>query len=206
MAEKTMTPSADQTGMTDGQIDKATDIFRSVLRKYRSELGSDPVQQVLGMNNLGPDLFAIFRKRVEAVSNLIIRRVHVDRSRTSQEVLDATGRNKYVDDHVVELMPRGEGEEVEVAFFKINRRVSDIELKKEYETRGLVPCDPFTLAAVNEADSAFADDHPNGTHWKDEGGNWCFATFSRWSVGRYVSVNRSSSDWSGGWWFAGLRK
>ena len=199
--EKIMTPS-----ITDGQIDKAVDIFRSVLRKHRSELGSDAVQQALGIKELGPELLAVFRKRVEAVSDIIVRRVTVNLSRSPQQALLATGRRQYVNDDVVKAMPRGTAEEAEVFFFPVKRYVSDEELEKEFELRGFKPADPYSLAAVNEADPAFADEHPNATHWKDADGKWCYAAFSRWVDERNLSVYRYAYDWGDYWWFAGLRK
>ena len=205
--ERSMTPSVqEQGGMTDGQIDKAVDIFRSALRKHRMELGTNAVQQVLGIGELGPELLAVFRKRVEAVSDMIVRRVKVDRDQTPQRVLDATGRKQYTDSDVVTAMPCGEGEEVEFHFFKLGRYVNDNELEKEYELRGFKPADPYSLAAVNKADPAFADDHPNGTHWQDAKGRWCYAAFHRWSGERRLYVGRRAGDWDGSWWFAGLRK
>ncbi|MBU1083360.1 hypothetical protein KKE14_02905 [Patescibacteria group bacterium] len=202
MANKTMTPS-----ITTGQIDKATAQFRDALVKHRKEFSSKVVQQVLGTDNLGMRLLEPFRSLVEAVSDLIIRQVKVDRSLTPQEALKATGRKQYVNDNVVADMPQGEGDEVEVVFFKLGRWIGDNELEKEYELRGLIPHDPISLAAVNEADPDFADEHPNGTHWKDDAsGAWCFAAFNRGLVERFVGVGRSGDEWGGYWWFAGCRK
>jgi hypothetical protein len=79
-------------------------------------------------------------------------------------------------------------------------------LDKEYERRGLKPADPYTLAAVNEADPAFADKHPNGTHWKDADDKWRYAAFYRWSDERRAHVYRSDYDWDDRWWFPGFRK
>lgn len=100
------------------------------------------------------------------VDPLIIRKVKVDRSRTPQEALDATGRwVQYIDHEVADAMPKGDGEEAEVIFFKPdlserNGVISDYDLEKEYELRGLKPADPYSVAAVNEADHAFADKMP----------------------------------------------
>ena len=104
-------------------------------------------------------------------------------------------------------MPRGEGDEAEVFFFKLGRYVNDADLEKEYELRGLKPADPYSLAAVNEADPAFADDHPNGTHWKDKSGNWCSARSYQWGAGeRCVNVYRYDFDCFDYCFFAGVRK
>ncbi len=203
---KTVTPSAVSKLMTAGQITKVTANFRALLEKHATEFDSEAVQQVLGDSALAGEMFALFRARVEAISNMIIRRVPVNRRRTPQEVLDATGRKQYTDKDVVGAMPHGEGEEVEVCFFNLGRDISDTDLDKEYEVHGLEPADPYSLAAVNEADPALADNNPNCTHWKDSRGKWCYVAFYRWyGVERRVGVDRGGG-WGGRWWFAGLRK
>jgi hypothetical protein len=156
-------------------------------------------------------MFTLFRERAEVLSNLIVRRVRVNRTRTPQETLDATGRKQYTSREVVDGMPKGEGEEVEVVFFKPdlserNGYISDDDLEKEFELRGLKVADPYSVAAVNEVDPAFADEKPNGTHWKNSDGKWCFAAFHHWHGERRVNVRRSGSGWSDHWWFSGLRK
>jgi hypothetical protein len=197
-----MTPSV----TTSGQIDKAVANYRALLEKHASEFAAEAVQTVLGQSELAGEQLSVFRRRVEAISNMIVRKVPVNRTRTPQEVIAVTGRKQYVSDDVVAGMPKGEGEIAEVFFFKIGRFVSDVDLDKEYELRGLKPADVYSQAAVNEADEAFADEHPNGTHWKDSGGKWCFATFGLWRDGRLVYVCRDDDDWVDYWWFAGLRK
>lgn len=195
--------------MTDGQIDTAVNQLRDALRKHRSETSSDVAQQVLGTDNLGMLMFAPFRELAEMISKMVIRHVPVNRARKPQEVLDATGRRQYTDRKVVDSMPKGEGDEAEVVFFQVGRYVSNDDLQKEYDLRGLKPVDPYALASVNEADPAFADQKPNGSQWKDADGKWCFVTFGRWRGGeRDVSVDRFGSDdgWSGSWWFGGVRK
>ena len=206
MAE-TMTAST----MTDGQIENAVNKLRDAMRKHRSEITSDVAQQVLGVENLGMMMFSPFRERAEAVSNLIVRKVPVNRGRTQQEAIEATGRAQYTDRKVVDSMPKGEGDEVEVVFFKpdLSQRngfISDDDLEKEFELRGLKPADPISVAAVNEADPAFADEKPHGTHWKDAKGNWCYAAFGRWLGKSWVGVYRIDFVWDDCWWFAGVRK
>src|SRR3989338_8114210 len=191
--------------MTDGQIENVVAKLRDALRKHRGELGSEPVQQALGVENLGMELLAVIRKHVEALSNMIVRRVKVDRTRTPQAMLDATGRRQYTNRKVVDAMPRSEGEEVDVYLFKPrpeaykNGFINDDDLEKEYEFHGLVPADPYSLAAVIEADPAFADKHRNVTHWKDANGKLCYIAFSRWDGERSVGVNRDGRVWFSEW-------
>lgn len=196
--------------MTDGQIENAVNKFRDAMRKHRSEITSDVAQQVLGVENLGMMMFTPFRERAEAVSNLIVRTAKVNRGRSQQEAIEATGRAQYTDRKVVDSMPKGEGDEVEVVFFKPDLDfvgfISGDDLEKEFELRGLKPADPTSVAAVNEADPAFADEKPHGTHWKDAKGNWCYAVFGRWYGKREVCVYRCGYGWCDSWWFAGVRK
>ena len=171
-----MSPSETETKTTTaGQIDKAVGLYRALLEKHSKEFDSETVQLVLGQSELADEQFQLFCARVEAQSNILVRHVRVDRSRTPKKVLDATGRAQYTEGDVVKGMPSGEGDETDVYFFKLGRNISDDDLEKEYALRGFKPADPYSQAAVNEADPAFADEHPNGTHWKDDKGNCFFA-------------------------------
>jgi hypothetical protein len=199
---KVLTPSE---GITAGQIGKFQELLGAALRK--SGLKSEPVQRVLQGDGkaLVSEIMSVVQKYVDAVSNFITRTVNVNRFRTPQEMLVATDRKQYTDSSIVKTMPTGEGEETEVVFFNLGRYISDDDLEKEYEIRGLKP-DPYSQAAVNEADPAFADEHPNSTHWKDADGNWCLLTFRGWREERSVHVGRGSGQWGVRWWFAGVRK
>lgn len=205
----TMTPSKPMTGK---QVEKLLDNLRAKFRKHLEEINSEAAQEVLGQPEAVEEMFEVFRRRVEAVSNLIVRRVPVNRNRSPQEMLDATGRAQYTDPKVVDAMPRGTGDEVEVVFFKPLPEeytspgfIYDDDLEKAYQRRNLVPAFPDDLAAVNEADPSFADEHPNATHWK-QGGRWCFISFRRWCDERSVRVGRGDNGWGDAWSFAGLRK
>ena len=201
---KRMTPSVAK--MSEGQIDKAVATYRAMLCKHRSELCSDAAQQVLGQPDYVAEQVGVLRKRVEAVSNMIIRHVKVNRNLTPEEALNATGRRQYVTDSVVKTMPRGKGKKATIYFFKEGRNICDSELENRCKQHGLKPADPYELAAVNEADPVFADEHPNGTHWKDENGKWCYTAFYRWDDERGVDVYRSDGDWGDYWWFPRVRK
>jgi hypothetical protein len=199
---KSMSPS---NPITSGQIAKTQELIGAALRK--SGIQNDPYQQVLKTQGkaLAHEWLQLAQKRVDAISGMIVRKVKVDRSRDPQQLLDATGRNQCTDKRVVAGMPRGEGEEAEVCFFKLGRFVSDDDLDTEYQLRGLEP-DPYAQAQANIDDPAFADSYPNGSHWKDKDGNWCFLTFCRWDVRRDVFCRRDGDGWLSHWWFAGRRK
>ena len=203
MAEQATTKSE---VITNGQIGQIQDRLATKLRD--SGLPAQAVQEVLKTPGgaVIDEMVAVLRKHAEAQSDLIVRPVTVNRSRAPKEALEATGRRLYVDDSVVEDMPGDQGGDRELILFKVGRYINDADLDKEYELRGLTPADPYTLAAFNEVDPAFADDRPNGTHWKDSSGKWCCALFYRWDDERSVHVYRRGNDWYDVWWFAGFRK
>lgn len=197
---KPMSPSEP---ITPGQIAKFYAVLEAALRK--SGLPSEPTQRVLEAQGaaLADEFVASVRTRVEAISDMIVRHVKVDRTRTPQAVLDATGRRQYTSDASVRCMERDGRDEVDVSFFKVSRFISDADLEKELALRGLKR-DPYAQAQVNIDDPAFADQHPNGTHWQDADGNWHYAAFNRWLDERCVNVNRSDIEWDDDWFFGGV--
>ena len=199
---KVVTPSP----ITDGQIEKATDVFRAALRKNRSRLDAGTFQQVLGMNDIGKALFAVFCERSEAIGGVIVHHVKVNRHRSFERALEATGFRFRIGVDMLATIPEGSGNNVEVIFFKCGRLVSSDDLEKEYEMRGLVPADPYSLAAVNEGNPTFVDNYPNCTNWKDKNGEWYGIAFRHWTKERSVLVINSHDGWGGYWWFAGRRK
>lgn len=145
------------------------------------------------------------------IANTIIRSFKIDRTRTPQAALDATGRKQYVDSDVVASMPTDGPDEGEVIFFKPDPSlykdgyISDDALARDFDSRGLKP-HPLAQAAVNEADPAFADEHSNGSHWQRMDGGYNFLAFDRWVGERCVLCSRGDRGWGGWWWFAGVRK
>lgn len=148
-------------------------------------------------------------KKQEALDTISFR-VKVDRKRTPQAALNATGRVQNTHPGIVEYMPRGEGEEVEIVFFRLNYDIEFHNLEKEYKIRGLRQADPYSLAAFNETYPAFSDDHPNCTQWMDSNNQWCAITFGVWGnlgSSRRLFVKFSNSNrWTSFWWFAGIKK
>ncbi|HEX8993734.1 MAG TPA: hypothetical protein VF803_00595 [Candidatus Paceibacterota bacterium] len=131
-----------------------------------------------------------------------MRSVRVDRASTPRQVVDRVAPVQYIEESVLDAMPRGTRKDVAVYFFKPCLDLDDTDLAKQYLIRNLYPCDPFALAAVNEADPSFAMRYPNATHWKDDRGAWCVAAFSKSAGGIGVCVDRGCG-WVPGWYFAG---
>ena len=185
--------------ITNGQIGQINDRLATKLRE--SGLPSEDVQKVLKMpgNAAIDEMTAVFRKHVEAQNDIIVRHVRVDRTRTPMEVINATGRNKYLDDEVVATMPKGKGDEVDVYFIPTKRFVPVKEVPAFLAQYGLVP-DPRAQAAVNEVDPTFADKYPNGTQWGDN----CYLAFNRWFDGRSVNCYRIGHGWNDNWFLSGV--
>ncbi|MBI4281810.1 hypothetical protein HY625_03245 [Candidatus Uhrbacteria bacterium] len=189
---------------TGDQVDHVEGLVRKRLRG----LPRDQIQLLI--TNGGIYIHAYNKMLDEVFSRLtgiiIVRRIKPDRTRTPRQVLDATNRRQYTSNDVVVTMPMGEGnEEVEMTFFKPGRCLSLADLAAEYDARDLEP-DPVALAALNEADPAFADEHPNATQWKLPGGGYGFMTFYRDGGERYVRVDRDDHGWDADWSFGGARK
>jgi hypothetical protein len=207
---RVMSPS--EKPITKGQIGKWSDVLADALVK--SGLPSGPIQQIFQTKGvaLAEEFVLSVRKRVEMITNIIIRHVRIDRARSPHQVLEATSRRLYVNDDIVDRMPRGDKDEDDIHFFKPgpsaykNGSISDADLKQEFDQRGLKPADPYKLTQANADDPTFADSYPNGTHWNDADGKWCFAVFSGWCGERRVCVNRNDDDWDDCWWFAGVPK
>ncbi|HEV3245177.1 MAG TPA: hypothetical protein VG102_02380 [Candidatus Paceibacterota bacterium] len=181
--------------MTDEQIDrfnrKVATLFAAGLRE--SHLLNEVAARVFDeqVEDVVSEFLLSIRRRTEAVGDLIVRRVKVDRGRSPMEALLAAGYPDYYCTEVVERMPRGRGDLSEVFFFHTGvvepsyREIDDDQLEHEYTMRGLKPIDPYSLAAVNEADKGFAGKFPNATHWKQ-------GVLRRWCRARFT--NRSSDN------------
>ena len=202
--------------MTNRQIDSLVAKFRSVLKRHRSEVIAQYAEQVLGVGDLGIELYGVVRKHIECLVDLIFRTVTVNPFVTPQQVLDATGRRQCIDKAAVGSMPRSSGIPRKAVFFRLGRFISHDGLNQavadHLRAAGLNPnewemIDPISLAKINGDDPAFADTHHNGTQWKDSDDKWCHAVFGKWGGERIVSVNCSDDDgWRDDWWFAVVRE
>ena len=130
---------------------------------------------------------------------IVVKGVRVDRTRTLQEVIDATGRKQYVNNDVLATMPQGEGDEVDVWFIPTKRYVPVSGVPAFLARYGLVS-DPRAQSAVNEANPAFADEHPNGSQWGDN----YYLAFNRWDDERSVYCYCVDGGWDDRWFLSGV--
>lgn len=135
------------------------------------------------------------------------RHVQVNRSRTPEEMLNATKCTPWhLEKNVRDQMPRTNDEEVEVFFFRVGYDVSLAGIEKEYKLRGL-KADPYAQAAVYETDLSVIGDYPSATFWKDEDGNFCCLCFGLYDgkPGFGLGVDTGNYEWGTSIWFAGVR-
>lgn len=147
-------------------------------------------------------------------TNLIVRHVKVDRSRSVQALLRVADKELIGKDFSA-AVPRGEGEEVDLHFFRppieayiqegYKFFMSDERLEAEYEFHGLKP-DPFALIALNAAHPEVFHTgplHPTvredvlGLSPRNENGRSC------WHTGLISEIGYNATHWkdaSGQWW------
>ena len=139
------------------------------------------------------------------LGNTIVRRVLVDRTRTLQEALDATGCVQDVNPDVMKVTPLCVGEEVDVYFFDYDPELGHLD--SQYTAYGL-EVDPIAQAKVNEDDPTFADDRPNCCEWgMEENSVMSFSTTTENGERvRRVDVFKYTGPWPPGYRFGGIRR
>ena len=201
--------------LSPSKIAKLQELFGAALRKSGA---FDPeVQQLIEhhWDEMGPDLeasclAAIGRHRMPLSfpQNEVVRLVrNVHRHIGSLEgILHYTpGRVKYLSNMLswASIFDLHFNRDVELHYFHPGRSLTDEQLQQEYQSRKLVP-DPLAQT-IDNRDLAFADLHPNGTHWQDREGRWCYLTFDRqFYQGPRVMADFHRNEWFPYWWFAGV--
>ncbi|MDO8561635.1 MAG: hypothetical protein Q7S05_02290 [bacterium] len=200
--------------MTDAEIEKEIGDFHDNLLRRADEIASySPLQQILARPEYRAELEMMLRERIGGMKSCIVRHATVNHSRSPEEALEALeavgflvfpGKNC---EDVVKNMPRGDCNELDVYLFRPNCDVDDDDLERELGKLVLRRANPFALIDVNERDPGFVRKYPNGTHWKDESGKWCYIAF-RCSplTGKRVYIGRRTKDWKDRWWHAGEPK
>jgi hypothetical protein len=124
--------------------------------------------------------------------------------------LVATGKELLIVEDVVKNMPRGPGGETELQLFFTGTWLSDEELAAIFHAEVLRAADPFSVAALNEAEPNFYETYQNATHWKNVDGQWCYLDVRERLGKPTVTVNCNHSQrpdrlWQNFWWYAGVK-
>ncbi|MBX4195418.1 hypothetical protein KW796_00470 [Candidatus Parcubacteria bacterium] len=135
----------------------------------------------------------------------IVCRVRVDRSRTPRQALSYYKGNAIITS-AVDSMPRGEGEEVDVIFYRLSSEMSDEYIEEAYGHEHKT--DPYAVLAVHQLKPDFFHAHPGGTYWKDVAGNWChlMITGRRSSQYLYAEQGNAGIGWASDVWLGFVRK
>jgi hypothetical protein len=199
--------------ITDDQIERAAEILRRTLRSHRNELPYDSVEYLLGGMLKGSGFGEVLLRAVhKCVDELVIlRRVKVDRSRTPQAALAATGQRLMAAPQDVETIPRGKGDTVVIGLFRVLDRytIQRGDLDMHFKFHGLIP-DPIALAALAEADPAFVDVYTPATQWRGSNGSYYGMSFNKNRGERSILINEMkdhpAAAWSCRFWFGGRMK
>ncbi len=133
---------------------------------------------------------------------IITHKVWVNAQLSNTEVIVSTGKKRNIIRSVLVDMPKCEKGYIKLIFFKVGRSLSEVDLSKEYDLRGLKPADPYSICVFNAKNPNFSNKHPHGTHWKDKDDNWCFILFDRKN---FVYIAPDADGWSKIWWFVGVK-
>ncbi len=132
----------------------------------------------------------------------------IDWTQFNQDALDNVNWTQRIKSEVVSEMPRGGKLTgiVEVVFRNYDHHLSNKDLDDKMAEHGETMISPFFQTKINEIFPELSYKYPNGSHWKDKGDNWYYATFLWWGVKRLVHVDHGGNGWYFSWWFGGFRK
>lgn len=196
--------------MDPEQAEKLVAQFREYLTSYAAHITHDVARIALGTKGFMPEMFKTFQVLAQSQESTIILEAEVNLKLTFQEALRETRRKITLEEPPIDGIPRGTSERVSVHFFKPGRVIDGLDVLEEYKLRGLVPVDPFSLAAIfrlrNEygEHSGFIRFSKIATPWTDPKGDLCYEVFDYWGEEYWVVVRRNNLRWSDDYWFAGV--
>jgi hypothetical protein len=185
--------------VTDGQIEDLIAKFRAALVKKRGEISSETFQQILGVPNIGMELFAVLRAHAEKFSEQIVRTVEsIDRSLADADAVKAAGLKFYGNiDHSVTL-PKDEGDSEQITFIPLEKYMSPDEVDVFVADNGWQYASFKGLCKHNQDNPDFAKNTPHFTQGTGEEKRHSYAAFSNWGGERGVRVLRCELHWDGG--------
>ncbi len=140
----------------------------------------------------------------------LVRKVsNIQRTLSGAQAIFGANRILFVDPDIVDTMPTDGPDEVELHYFALDGLATDEELALEFQRRNLRP-DPRAQAADNEQNRSFADSCPNGGHWKNTKGEWCYFACTTEGARRVVFCGRADDprnlnrQWNTAFRFAGV--
>ncbi len=189
--------------MTDGQIDKAAELYRAMFARYHREFPTDLMQRVLAQPDLMREVADVFRRRVGLERGYIIFRVWVEPHDSLVEGFAIPKHDHEINRNLVKTMSQGSRAGMKELYlfqppsemYSNQGLISDAGVAEAYQLRSLKPVDPFVHAALLKSRPTLANDFPTVTHWQDEDGFWCYSEsdLSGWH-GRYLFTVKCTMD------------
>ncbi|MSU44863.1 hypothetical protein EXS45_01635, partial [Candidatus Nomurabacteria bacterium] len=130
--------------ITDAQISRIVSRFSERCHKKCALLPRVIVQDILEHEGhvLSKEMFDVLYRHIERRSEMVIRHVKVDRTKTGEQLITALNCKEFVDIEVLATMPTQGKKEENLYFFPVKQIIQVGDYVKEFESRGLVP-DPY---------------------------------------------------------------
>ncbi len=179
---------------------------------------SDEIRQLLIHNAAD-----VTKETITAITDALIRLVarttttivltlDVDRSRSPEEMLEATkffSRESSTDGSHLANMPRAGSTRQVVELFRLESYTVGYQLELERKRRGYKTLlDSYQLGSIAEKYPAFADECTLVTQWKKPGSPyWVSLVFKQYQGRRLASISKRGEnyDWRGPCWCGGIR-
>lgn len=156
---------------------------------------------------LTPELLAVVRKHVEGGDITTVSHIQVNRGLAPWEVIESIGGHQHIDPEVLQAVPTGLGEEVDLGIIEPSSgyyqegRISSLQVAELYGANRLTP-DPRALAEAFSSQPLFRDGRHYATQWQ-VGGVFCFLAGCCHKDDWYVHMGRSPESWGEEWRFVG---
>lgn len=146
-------------------------------------------------------------KQIIPTSNIKYRDIAISENKVSLSYLEKLDIGKYIDPLTLDCVtPPEDNWSILVTLFTIGEWMTEQELDEKYKALNLVAIDAYTLAILNETDPRLCEKYPNGTHWKDQDGNWCFGKCTSVAGKQSLRIGYGGIGWCKNLWFAGFSK
>lgn len=170
---KNIVPIDENDRMTLSQQGKVCDLLMAKFRKYVQlyQLSKRAAQTAIMDHGeeLAQEMFELVRKRIEAHSDLVVRRVSVNRTEPLEQLLKrikTANLSDFIDEDTFFTIPK-EGpvyEEIDLFFLPMKYDMTMSNAKDLLEEYGLV-LDPFAQTQFYLQDPAFAREYRHTTSW-----------------------------------------
>jgi hypothetical protein len=198
-----MAKSMNASGITDGQIRDVVAKLQSATEKHRTEISSKTFQKVLGVPNIGMELFSVLRQLAEKISKQVVMIVDgIDRSLSDAEAVRATGCNLYGNIDYTNNLPQAEGDSETVTFIPLEKDMTPDEVDALVADGGWKYASFKGLCKHNQNNPDFSKSTPHFTQGRVREGRHSYTAFFDLDDERNMLVYLDERDWRGRWFVA----